>query len=94
MWEIITWIFAIYGMLKIIEDIFELIDVRRILNGEIQIVLKVFNQEEKVTEIVEKISNEIPESIIKVEDAGSYDNTYNILLDLQQKHKNLYVTRM
>ena len=94
MWEIIMWILAIYGILKLVQDIIELIDVRKILNGEIQIIVKVFNQQENIYEIVENISKDIPNATIKVEDAGSYDNTYKILQGLEKEYKNLYVTKM
>lgn len=94
MWEIIIWILAIYGILKLIQDVIELIEVRKILNGEIQIILKVFNQQERIVDIVEKLLNEIPLSSIKVEDAGSCDDTYRILIDLQKEYSNLYITKM
>ena len=94
MWEIIMWILAIYGVLKLIQDIVELIEVNEILNGEIKVILKVFNQQDKIESLIEKLEEEKNINTIKVEDAGSYDDTYKILLNLEKEYKNLFVTKM
>ena len=94
MWEIIMWILAIYGVLKLIQDIVELIEVNEILNGEIKVILKVFNQQDKIERLIEKLEEEKNINTIKVEDVGSYDDTYKILLNLEKEYKNLYVTKM
>jgi len=54
----------------------------------------VFNQEDDIKEIVEKLLNDYPSINLRVEDAGSYDNTYGILLDLEKEHENLCATKL
>lgn len=88
------WILVIYGVLKLIQDIVELIEIKKILNGEVEVIVKVFNQEENILGIIQKLAKEKAITSIKVEDAGSYDDTYKILLDLEKEYKNLYVMKM
>lgn len=94
MWEIFMWILAIYGVLKIMQDIVELIEIRKILKGEIEVRLRVCNKEDEIEYIVDNLIKNMPDASIKVEDAGSCDNTYGILKKIEVLNKNIYVTKM
>ena len=92
--EIIIWVLAIYGAMKIVEDFLEMFEVKKILKGEINVVIKVFNKQENIEEIVEKILKETEDINVRVEDAGSTDKTFSILKKMEDQYSNLQVLRM
>ncbi|MBQ7668055.1 MAG: glycosyltransferase [Clostridia bacterium] len=92
--EIIIWVLAIYGAMKIVEDFLEMFEIKKILKGEINVVIKVFNKQENIEEIVEKILKETEDINVRVEDAGSTDKTFSILKKMEEQYSNLQVLRM
>jgi hypothetical protein len=91
---IILWVFALYGFWSIIRDIIELKKEKSICNGEIEVIIKVCNQENSIAELVKKLVNYIPDDKFIIKDLGSIDSTYDILLKLKEEYKGLKIERI
>lgn len=95
--DIITYLFAIYGVFSMLVSILNSVRCRiKPENSNMKLVLIVKNQEENIEGVVRNILDEeflrkMMLNSISVIDLGSADNTMEILLKLKQRYENLEI---
>lgn len=87
---IILWILALFGLWNLIDKVVESYHIEN-RRGEVEITLKVKNQEHNIEWLVNQIEKIELIGKINIEDDGSNDTTLEIIHKLEKNHPQIKI---